>query len=69
MGGGGGEGGSALKDIMSGTVAGFAQVAVGEYELAFIGIGRQAFHSLSPSFSPSLSSPLFMCCGTSMKTS
>ena len=30
MGGDGGGGGSALKDIMSGTVAGFAQVAVGE---------------------------------------
>lgn len=27
---GGGGGGNAMKDIMSGTVAGFAQVAVGE---------------------------------------
>lgn len=30
--GGGGDGGGAMKDIMSGTVAGFAQVAVGEKE-------------------------------------
>lgn len=29
--GGGGGGGSAMKDIMSGTVAGFAQVAVGKF--------------------------------------
>lgn len=28
--GGGGDGGNPMKDIMSGTVAGFAQVAVGE---------------------------------------
>lgn len=28
--GGGGGGGSAMSDILSGTVAGFAQVAVGE---------------------------------------
>ena len=28
--GGGGDGGNPLKDILSGTVAGFAQVAVGE---------------------------------------
>lgn len=30
--GGGGDGGSAVKDILSGTVAGVAQVIVGEYE-------------------------------------
>ncbi|CAN0035697.1 unnamed protein product [Pylaiella littoralis] len=47
--GGGGGGGGALKDIMSGTVAGFAQVAVG-HPLDTIKVRLQTQSSVNPEF-------------------
>ncbi|CAM9299290.1 unnamed protein product [Ascophyllum nodosum] len=49
MGGDGGGGGSALKDIMSGTVAGFAQVAVG-HPLDTVKVRLQTQSSINPEF-------------------
>ncbi|CAM9388823.1 unnamed protein product, partial [Discosporangium mesarthrocarpum] len=47
--GGGGEGGSAIKDILAGTVAGFAQVAVG-HPLDTIKVRLQTQSSVNPEF-------------------